>query len=242
MGLNVTRFVEASGISEFNMTTAAEFAWFCRQYIRQHPNSMRDFHSVQQFSYPVAANVPERLRNNPHTITQNSNNSLLWTFPGIDGLKTGFINQSGFNIALTGERGNTRFIAVLLGASSARNRSLDGTELFAWAFDNFKTVRPVIGRIENVRLWKGRANSAELMLAASPDFTSPTNRSFSLSYETFIPAPLTAPLPAGSIAGFLIISDEHGELNRVPLVTTRSYERGNIFKRIWHSILLLFRR
>jgi D-alanyl-D-alanine carboxypeptidase (penicillin-binding protein 5/6) len=203
---------------------------------------MEDFHSVQVFSYPVADNVPAIYRNNPRTITQDNRNNLLRTFPGIDGLKTGYIEQSGYNIALTGERNNTRFIAVLLGASSTRNRNIDGNRLFSWAFDNFKTVRPVIGRIENARLWKGREDSVELMPASSADFTSPLNRSFSFNYETFIPSPLTAPLAAGTLAGYLIISDEYGELSRVPLVTTRSYERGNIFKRIWHSIVLLFRR
>ena len=241
LGLNVTRFTEPSGISHENMTTAAEFAFFCYQYIRLHPRSLKDFHSAPFFSYPMSANIPENSRRNLQTITQYNRNTLLRTFPGVDGLKTGYIEESGYNVALTAERDKTRFIAVILGAESIADRAADGTRLLTWAFDNFKTVRPVIGHIENARLWKGRADTVELTLAWPADFTSPVNRSSSLRYETYIPDPLIAPLHPGFPAGYLIISDEYGELSRVPLVTVNFYERGNIFKRIWHSILLLFK-
>jgi len=242
MGLLVTRFVEASGISEYNVTTAAEFAWFCRQYIELHPQSLEVFHSVPVFSYPLAHNVPAAFRDDPRTITQNNSNNFLNTFPGVDGLKTGYVDESGYNIALTAQRDGTRFISVTLGADSVRNRNADGTRLLSWAFDNFKTVRPVTGRIENARLWKGKENTAELELAHSPDFTSPVNRADTLVFEAIFDGPLIAPVSKGAITGYLVISDEYGELNRVPLLTACAYERGNIFKRIWHSILLLFNK
>ena len=246
MGLRVTRFTESSGISENNRTTAAEFAFFCYQYLKLHPQSLVNFHSVPEFSYPLADNVAENNRSNPQTITQGNRNTLLKSFEGVDGLKTGFIFEAGYNISLTAQRGNTRFLAVILGAPAERNgsriRDADGEALLSWAFDNFKTVRPQAVQIENARLWKGKEKTAELKLAHAADFTSPINRANNLSYETVIPNPLIAPLPDGAEAGYLVISDENGELSRVPLVTARSYKRGNIFKRIWHSILLLFKR
>jgi len=209
-----------------------------------HPQSLKDFHSVPVFAYPLADNVPEAYRDNPQTITQENRNALLNRFPGVDGLKTGYIDEAGYNIALTAERDNTRFIAVILGAPAQPGginiRNADSVNLLSWAFDNFKTVRPQIDKIENARLWKGRANTAELQFEYSPDFTSPINRGDKLFFETVIPYPLKAPLPVGYPAGYLSISDEYGELYRVPLVTVRAYEKGNIFKRLWHSILLLF--
>ena len=210
MGMSVTRFVEPSGISAGNMTTAAEFALFSRQYIQQHPQSLRDFHSVQTFAYPLAANVAERNRLRPNTIVQNSQNSLLRTFPGVDGLKTGFINQSGYNIAITAERDQTRFILVIMGApniprTGSRIRAADSASLLAWAFENFKTVRPEITEIENAPLWKGVENAVELKLAESPDFTAPINRAYSLKFDTVIPETLIAPLPEGFTAGYLSI-------------------------------------
>jgi len=242
MGLNVTRFVESSGYSEQNITTANEFAFFCCQYINLHPDSMKNFHSVEAFSYPLSVNESARYKNNPRTIRQVNRNFLLYDYKGVDGLKTGYIIESGYNLALTAMNDQNRFIVVLLGASSERNRQDDGRLLLNWAFDNFKTVRPVINQVENARLWKGKEKNVQLKIAEEADFTSPINRSEKLYYHQIINDPLIAPLPENHHAGFFVISDDEGEVNRVPLLTVKSYEKGNIFKRIWHSIVLLFKK
>jgi D-alanyl-D-alanine carboxypeptidase (penicillin-binding protein 5/6) len=192
----------------------------------------------------VAANVPAAFRDNPNTIVQNNRNNLLKTFRGVDGLKTGYIDEAGYNIALTAQRNDTRFIAVILGAPAQprgdRIRDADGARLLSWAFENFKTVRPQIDYIEKARLWKGKANEVDLVLAKPADFTSPFDRADSLWIEAVIPEPLIAPLPVGFPAGYLIISDDQGEVNRITLLTAEPCEKGNIFKRLWHSIRLLF--
>jgi D-alanyl-D-alanine carboxypeptidase (penicillin-binding protein 5/6) len=245
LGLKATRFVEPSGISEDNWTTAAEFAQFCRVYLRLHPETLAEYHSVPEFAYPKAENVGERYRENPGTILQPNRNNLLKEFPGVDGLKTGYIDEAGYNIALTAERDGTRFIAVILGAPAVpggdRLRDEDGRKLLAWAFDNFKTLRPVIGEPEPLRLWKGKEKAAELIAGEDPVFTVPANRGNRLWLSTELIDPLIAPLPASYRAGDIILSDEQGELRRIPLLTAREYGEGNFFKRLWDSILLFFR-
>jgi D-alanyl-D-alanine carboxypeptidase (penicillin-binding protein 5/6) len=256
MGLTKTRFVEPSGISEDNMTTAAEFAVFCREYIRLYPWALAEFHSVREFAYPTADNVAAAFRSNPNTIVQTNRNSLLRTFPGVDGLKTGYIDEAGYNIALTAQRNNTRFLAVILGAPAHRGgdrlRDLDGEHLLSWAFANFKTVRTRVNPPEPAQLWKGKNKWAELQIEefaglGSPAdlknplaFTAPLNRGSSLRFTAEINEPLIAPLPAAYPAGWLVISDDEGELHRVRLLTARAYQQGNIFKRLWDNIRLFF--
>jgi len=244
MGLRKTRFTEPSGISEDNITTAAEFAALCREYLRQHPRSLAEFHSVREFAYPQADNVAEAFRDNPMTIVQTNRNTLLRTFPGVDGLKTGYIDEAGYNIALTARRNDTRFIAVILGAPAHpggdRIRDRDSERLLSWAFENFKTVRPEIKQPAPARLWKGKQKWVELELADAPAFTAPVGRAASLQFTEEVDHPLIAPLSAWYPVGWLVISDEAGELHRVRLITARAYQRGNIFKRAWDTIRLLF--
>lgn len=49
-------------------------------------------------------------------------NSLLGRIPGVDGLKTGYIRASGFNLATSAGRGGRRIVAVVMGGESARAR------------------------------------------------------------------------------------------------------------------------
>jgi D-alanyl-D-alanine carboxypeptidase (penicillin-binding protein 5/6) len=253
MGFVKTRFVEPSGISEDNMTTAAEFAVFCREYLRLYPWALAQFHSVREFAYPTADNVAEAFRANPNTIVQTNRNVLLRTFPGVDGLKTGYIDEAGYNIALTAQRDGTRFLAVILGAPAQpggdRIRDRDGERLLTWAFENFITISPGAVRLEPVRLWKGKDKWAELMIEETAGlknplaFTAPIKRlvhSSSVRYRVETNDPFIAPLPAAATAGWLVYFDDEGELHRVRLLTARQYQKGNIFKRIWHSIRLLF--
>ncbi|MDR0451149.1 MAG: D-alanyl-D-alanine carboxypeptidase [Treponema sp.] len=245
LGLKATRFVEPSGISEDNWTTAGEFAQFCRIYLRLHPETLAEYHSVPEFAYPKAENVGERYRENPGTILQPNRNNLLKNFPGVDGLKTGYIDEAGYNIALTAERDGTRFVAVILGAPALpggdRLRDEDGRKLLTWAFDNFKTLRPLLEEPEPVRLWKGKENWVELTVGEDPAFTIPASRGNQLWLSTELIDPLVAPLPASYRAGDFILSDEQGELRRIPLLSAREYEEGNFFKRLWDSVRLFFR-
>jgi D-alanyl-D-alanine carboxypeptidase (penicillin-binding protein 5/6) len=246
LGLRETRFAEPSGVSEKNITTAGEFARFCREYIRLHPESLRDFHSVPDFAYPKAKNLAEAFGDNPQTIIQSNRNTLLKTFPGVDGLKTGYVDEAGYNIALTAEREGSRFILIILGAPARpggdRIRDVDGEQLLSWAFDTFKTIRPVIGDPEPAQLWKGKTDRVRLVPAEPAEFTAPSDRGKSLWLSTELQDPLIAPIPAAYPLGSLIISDEQGELRRIPLVSAEDYGRGGFFKRLWDSLRLFFRK
>jgi D-alanyl-D-alanine carboxypeptidase (penicillin-binding protein 5/6) len=67
-------------------------------------------------------------------ILRRNANSLLGKYDGVDGLKTGFVNASGFNIVVTVKRGDTRLLAVVLGARSPRVREAQTVRLIDEGF------------------------------------------------------------------------------------------------------------
>jgi D-alanyl-D-alanine carboxypeptidase (penicillin-binding protein 5/6) len=239
LGLKKTRFVEPSGISEFNITTAMEYAQFCKAYINFHPEVLKELHSVKEFTYPTAKNYPKSWAVNNDDNTHRNNNTLLGTL-GVDGLKTGYIDESGNNIALTAEQNGTRFIAVLLGFPTAQMRTDDGELLLSWAFDNYKTVKPAMDSFPAIQVWKAAADQAEIIPMDSLNFTARTNRGSPLNWTINIDEPIIAPLPAGAKVGDIVFYDSEGELHSVPMITKNAIDEGNIFKRIWHSIKLFF--
>ncbi|GHV77635.1 hypothetical protein AGMMS49942_24560 [Spirochaetia bacterium] len=246
LGLQETRFTEPTGIDENNMTTALEFAAFCREYITRHPDNLREFHSVMELIYPRPDNVAPELRRDVRFWRQRNHNSLLTSFEGVDGLKTGYIDEAGYNIALTALRQETRLIAVILGAPASwggdRIRDVDGSNLLSWGFKHFKTLRPPEPEIPPARLWKGALKWVQAVPADPLPFTTFVDRGENFKWEAALEEPLIAPLPAGSVVGVLILSDDRGELRRIPLITAGEAAQGNIFKRGWDALGLFFRK
>jgi D-alanyl-D-alanine carboxypeptidase (penicillin-binding protein 5/6) len=165
---------------------------------------------------------------------------------GVDGFKTGYIPESGYNIALTAERNGTRFIAVILGAPSEwggdRKRDEDGEKVLEWAFSRYKTIRPDIGTIPPARIWKGKDNYAEIVPEEQLDFTALVERGGGLYWEIELEEPVIAPLYAGQAVGRLVLYDILGELRNITLVTAQNAEKGGFFKRLFDSIRLFFNK
>ena len=67
----------------------------------------------------------------------NHNNLLAgrrYPSPGVDGLKTGFINRSGYCVTITCKRAGKRLIAVIMGFDTAKNRDLFARKLLDWGY------------------------------------------------------------------------------------------------------------
>jgi D-alanyl-D-alanine carboxypeptidase (penicillin-binding protein 5/6) len=245
LGMAKTRFTEPSGISEYNSTTAREFALFCREYLRLHPETLEELHSVREFAYPKPANVGEAFRNRPNTIVQYNHNTLLDRIEGVDGLKTGYIDEAGYHIVLTAEREGTRFIAVILGAPAeyggARIRDADGANLLSWAFAHYKTLRPPAPLIPPVRVWKGNANYLDARPGEALECTALSDQGAGLRWEVETQDPVVAPIADGDSLGQLVLYDQAGELRRIPLIAASNLDPGGFFKRLWDTVRLFFR-
>lgn len=66
-----------------------------------------------------------------------SHNALLRTYPGADGLKTGFTCDSGFNVVASASREGRRLMAVVLGESTSNERSIRAASLLEHGFQNY---------------------------------------------------------------------------------------------------------
>lgn len=66
--------------------------------------------------------------------TYQNTNGLIGRYPGADGMKTGFICSSGFNVVATARQGGRQLIVVLLGERTATARTIRAAELFDRGF------------------------------------------------------------------------------------------------------------
>ncbi len=112
LGMTRTTFRNASGLHHPQQrTTARDMATLARALLRDHPRLYRYF-STTTFAYGGSRYA--------------NHNRLLQTYRGVDGIKTGFTNASGYNLVASARRDGIRLIGVVLGSSSAdaRNRTM----------------------------------------------------------------------------------------------------------------------
>ncbi|MDB5371022.1 MAG: hypothetical protein JWP20_2580, partial [Roseomonas sp.] len=108
IGMTRTTFRNANGLPDpRQVTTARDMARLSQALIRDFPERYGYF-SVQSFSWQGREVY--------------GHNRLLDNYAGADGIKTGFINASGFNLAASAMRGGVRMIAVVFGGASSAER------------------------------------------------------------------------------------------------------------------------
>ncbi|HPA09242.1 MAG TPA: D-alanyl-D-alanine carboxypeptidase family protein [Treponemataceae bacterium] len=228
LGLRKTVFVEPSGLSENNRTTAREFASFALSYIREFPETLERYHSKRDLSYPLPGNRAKG--NNEPAVYQRATNTLLATLEGCDGLKTGFIYESGFNICLTAERNGTRFLALIMGGpgrtirEGVRIRDRDGNSIMEWVFANRRVVPTRDAVPVPLTVWGGRETSLWAIPAGTGFMVHPAGAL--LSVQTVLPRSINAPIAAGTRIGSVDYLADGKVVHSVPLVADRNIERA----------------
>ena len=127
LGMTNTRFRNASGLpNRRQLTTARDLATLI-QALRRHFPQYYGFFKTRAFSYGGQRH--------------ENHNRLLDRYAGADGVKTGFIRASGFNLAASAERDGIRLIAVVLGTRSPRARDLHTMGLLERGFETASNGR-----------------------------------------------------------------------------------------------------
>lgn len=120
LGMTTTRFTNASGLPDSRQVSSArDIAILSRSVMRDYPQYYSYF-GQRQFTYRGS--------------TMRNHNHLLNSMPGVDGLKTGFTNASGYNLAASAVQNGRRLIAVVMGGNTGSSRNSHVEELLRTGF------------------------------------------------------------------------------------------------------------
>jgi D-alanyl-D-alanine carboxypeptidase len=138
LGMTQTHYVNPNGLpAEGQVTSARDLAILARALLKEFPD-------YEAYWHIPAIKFGRRVMRNT--------NSLLGRYPGVDGMKTGFICASGFNLVATATRDGKRLIAVVLGAPSPAVRSVKAAQLFERGFNGgaLSWLTPSLGSVESL--------------------------------------------------------------------------------------------
>lgn len=136
LGMAHTHFINPHGLpAEKQVTTARDMGLLAQALLRDFPEEAALYAQTQ-------ATI--------HKITIGTHNALLTSFPGGDGIKTGYTCASGYNLVASATRNGRKLIAVILGETSSNARTARAAALLESGFRTreWKSAFP-IARVEN---------------------------------------------------------------------------------------------
>ena len=141
LGMTQSSFVNPNGLpADDQITSARDMGILARALIREMPE------------YDYYWHLPGIRMGK---MVQRNYNTLIGRYPGADGMKTGFICASGFNLVASATRDGKRLIAVVMGAPSSAGRALKAAQLLERGFKSSGglggLLAPSLGTVETLQ-------------------------------------------------------------------------------------------
>jgi len=120
LGLEHTVFKNPHGLpAKGQVTTARDMMVLAEAYLKRFSDSL-EIHSLKTYKH--------------NQVTKRNSNRLLGSCEGTDGLKTGYVAASGFNIIATAKRDGRRLVAVVLGGKTSSIRNAETRKILDMGF------------------------------------------------------------------------------------------------------------
>ncbi len=136
LGMSQSNFVNPNGLpAENHVSSARDLGILARALIREFPDADSYWHiSAIRYGNRVMHNY----------------NALIDRYPGADGMKTGFICASGYNVVASATRNGRRLIAVVLGSYSGAVRAQKAAQLLERGFNGggLSWLTPSLGTVD----------------------------------------------------------------------------------------------
>ncbi|MEC9368776.1 MAG: D-alanyl-D-alanine carboxypeptidase family protein [Pseudomonadota bacterium] len=227
IGLEHSIFRNSTGLPHpDHMMTARDLAKLARYLIRTYPEYYHYF-AQKEFKY------------RKHLF--HNRNPLVYQENGVDGLKTGYTEESGYGITASMVQGDQRLIVVVNGLKSKKERHEDARQLLEWGFRNFKSYKlfnegEIIG---DALVWGGTSRFVELTGNGPITVLLPRSETPKLKASIVYQGPLKPPLKKGDKVAVLKITAADVVVNEIPLYAATEVEEASIYRRGFDSLLHL---
>ncbi len=203
IGMNKSIFVNASGLHDpKQISSARDMSKLARHIIQVYPSYYRYF-STENFSY--------RGKN------YHNHNRLMSTYKGMDGMKTGYVAASGFNLVASAVRDNQRLIGVVFGGRSTASRNEHMAKLLDQAFAKKRMILLADGDSpKGTFKQEAKKDESPIELAYEPEPLSappvpsrkPQIANALAALSKIAPANGLVPLPAGAPKSTVVSSED----------------------------------
>tara|TARA_B100001093_G_C26716666_1_gene965941 strand:- start:41 stop:1177 length:1137 start_codon:yes stop_codon:yes gene_type:complete len=228
LGMKDSNFKNSTGLHhKEHYTSARDLVILAKALISDFPQYYH-FFSEENFTW--------------NDIFQPNRNNLLKDNIGVDGLKTGKTDQSGFSMIVSSFINQTRLIAVLGGLPSKEMRTSEMRKLINYGQKAFK--RSLVFKanqvIDNVEVLGGEESFADLAVSDDINLLLDIRGRRFLNARYLYNSPITAPIKKGDTLGKIIILNDDEIIIESNLISNKDIDSSNFIKRAIDAMGYLF--
>ena len=213
LGCTNTHFINANGLDgmgEKTMTSAHDLALISCELLR-HPKIL-EYTGIWMDS----------IRGGKFSLANT--NKMLKSYPGLTGLKTGYISEAGYCISASAERDGLSLVAVVMAAPTKEARMADASALLNYGFANFTVYQPPSDLLTPVPVTLGTAKTVQPVLEDAQAVVLEKAKAGELQTEVSLPDALEAPVEAGQQIGELTVTSGGETLLTLPVTAAEAVE------------------
>ena len=153
----------------------------------------------------------------------------------VDGFKTGFYRETGFNVVATGKKNDLRFIVVVMGSPTAKIRDGFAAEKFKKAFSQYKVLNIVKkGEVidKEVILEDGKYRKMKGVALANFVYPLPNDKKGAIKNEIALPEKIGGEIKENHKLGELIVKLDDEIIGKVDIVSPVYVPKANLFTRM----------
>ena len=225
LGMLDSNFVNPTGLPDVNhYSTARDLAKLSINMINDFPEHY-SLYKEKEFTFD--------------DIRQLNRNSLLWQDDSVDGIKTGHTNDSGYCLAGSAIRGETRFVSIVLNSASEKTRIRDTRRLLDYAFRFYqtKTIVKAYEPLTTVDVWAGIDEKVSLGLGSDLKITLQRNKFKNLELDLPSSLGVRAPISRDQKLDELILLSNGERIQSYDLVAITDVKKKSFISALWDNLI-----
>ena len=236
LGMKNTNFTNATGWPDPDLVTTAEDLNILATAL------IRDFPPDQ---YPDLYPIFKVKTYTLNDIKQGNRNPLLYgksaAENGVDGLKTGYTEESGYGLAASAVKNGMRVVMVLNGMRSKKERSTESARLMEFIMREYKNYEFFASgdKVDEADIWLGQ--TAKIGLVAEKEVSRVLSRAERLKTEIGVSwvNPVSAPITRGQKIGEVSVRVDGKTVDTIALLADRDVEQLGMFDRLGAALSYL---
>lgn len=227
IGLTKSVFKNPTGYHDPDQkVTARELALLSIHLIETYPDLYKIF-SEKEFTW--------------NKIRQQNRNPLLAMDVGADGLKTGYLEESGYGLAASAVQNGQRLVLVVSGLKTGRDRAAEARKLLDWGFRAFEP-RELFAKgatVGEARVYGGDSGSVPLVAKKPVRVLMPRGSGEKIVGRIVYKGPLKAPVQSGTEVGRLQVMRGDVQALDLPLYAGQDVGVGTLTQRAVDGLMEL---